>query len=39
PTDMAEATARVLTFWKQDKDQFDLPVAHVLSQLRSDKSR
>ncbi|WP_107486962.1 NAD(P)-dependent oxidoreductase [Streptomyces sp. MNU77] len=39
PTDMAEATARVLAFWKQDKDQYDLPVAHVLSQLRSDRSR
>lgn len=39
PTDMAEATARVLAYWEQDKDQFDLPVVHTLSQLRSEKSR
>ncbi|WP_112491060.1 NAD(P)-dependent oxidoreductase [Streptomyces bacillaris] len=39
PTDMAEATARVLACWEQDKDQFDLPVVHTLSQLRSEKSR
>ncbi|WP_460037159.1 NAD(P)-dependent oxidoreductase [Streptomyces cavourensis] len=35
PTDMAEATARVLAFWEQDKDQYDLPVVHALAQLRS----
>ncbi|WP_327274333.1 DUF1932 domain-containing protein [Streptomyces sp. NBC_01224] len=38
PTDMAEATARVLSFWERDKDQYDLPVVHVLSQLRSGRS-
>lgn len=35
PTDMAEATARVLAFWEQDEDRYDVPVAHTLSQLRS----
>ncbi|MEU3263613.1 DUF1932 domain-containing protein [Streptomyces bacillaris] len=35
PTDMAEATARVLAHWEQDKDQYDLPVVHALAQLRS----
>ncbi|MFJ4612057.1 NAD(P)-dependent oxidoreductase [Streptomyces griseus] len=34
PTDMAEATARVLALWKQDKERYDLPVAHALAQLR-----
>ncbi|WP_375373357.1 DUF1932 domain-containing protein [Streptomyces sp. KAI-26] len=38
PTDMAEATARVLAYWEQDKDQFDLPVAHTLSRLRTEGS-
>ncbi|WP_406159931.1 DUF1932 domain-containing protein [Streptomyces sp. NBC_01005] len=37
PTDMAEATARVLTLWEKDKGQYDLPVAHVLSQLRAER--
>ncbi|MFB8122953.1 DUF1932 domain-containing protein [Streptomyces bacillaris] len=36
PTDMAEATARVLAYWEQDKDQYDLPVAHALSRLRTE---
>ncbi|MFB8140737.1 NAD(P)-dependent oxidoreductase [Streptomyces parvus] len=35
PPDMAEATARVLAFWEQDKGRDDLPVADVLAQLRS----
>nr|MDT0523485.1 DUF1932 domain-containing protein [Streptomyces sp. DSM 41633] len=35
PTDMSEATARVLAFWEQDKDRYDLPVGHALSRLRS----
>nr|WP_237302692.1 DUF1932 domain-containing protein [Streptomyces sp. S063] len=35
PTDMAEATARVLAFWEQDKDQYGLSVVHALAQLRS----
>ncbi|MFE6701832.1 DUF1932 domain-containing protein [Streptomyces sp. NPDC057718] len=38
PPDLAEATARVLAFWEQDKDQYDVPVAHVLAQLRSGRS-
>ncbi|MHC3460370.1 DUF1932 domain-containing protein [[Kitasatospora] papulosa] len=38
PADMAEATARALSFWEQDKDQYDLPVAQVLSQLRSGRT-
>ncbi|MFD3651159.1 DUF1932 domain-containing protein [Streptomyces cyaneofuscatus] len=38
PTDMAEATARVLAFWEQDEDRYDLPVVHTLSQLRSGRS-
>ncbi|MER6717651.1 NAD(P)-dependent oxidoreductase [Streptomyces halstedii] len=38
PTDMAEATARVLAYWEQDKEQYDLPVVHALSQLRSERS-
>ncbi|MFJ5082237.1 DUF1932 domain-containing protein [Streptomyces sp. NPDC088706] len=38
PTDMAEATARVLAFWEQDKDRYDLPAVHALSQLRSEMS-
>ncbi|MCD9903681.1 DUF1932 domain-containing protein [Streptomyces sp. MT29] len=39
PTDMAEATARVLAYWEQDKDRDDVPVVHTLSQLRSGRSR
>ncbi|MFD8469720.1 DUF1932 domain-containing protein [Streptomyces cyaneofuscatus] len=39
PTDMAEATARVLALWEQDKDRDDVPVVHTLSQLRSGRSR
>ncbi|MFD7860713.1 DUF1932 domain-containing protein [Streptomyces sp. NPDC059783] len=35
PPDMAEAAVRVLAFWEGDKDRYDLPVAEVLSQLRS----
>lgn len=35
PADMAEATARVLSHWEQDKDQCDLPVSEVLSRLRN----
>ncbi|MFC8728354.1 NAD(P)-dependent oxidoreductase [Streptomyces bacillaris] len=38
PTDMAEATARVLAHWEQDKDQFDLPVGHALSRLRTERN-
>ncbi|MET8605253.1 DUF1932 domain-containing protein [Streptomyces rubiginosohelvolus] len=38
PPEMAEATAQVLAFWEQDKDRYDLPVAHVLAQLRSGRS-
>ncbi|PWS43527.1 phosphogluconate dehydrogenase [Streptomyces sp. ZEA17I] len=38
PTDMAEATARVLAYWEQDKDQFDLPVGHALSRLRTERN-
>ncbi|MFJ3081981.1 DUF1932 domain-containing protein [Streptomyces halstedii] len=38
PTDMAEATARVLAYWEQDKEQYDLPVVHALSQFRSERS-
>ncbi|MEU6629147.1 DUF1932 domain-containing protein [Streptomyces parvus] len=38
PPDMAEATARVLAFWEQDKGRDDLPVADVLAQLRSGRS-
>ncbi|MEV8048682.1 NAD(P)-dependent oxidoreductase [Streptomyces bacillaris] len=38
PPDMAEAAARVLAFWEKDKDRYDLPVAHVLAQLRSGRS-
>ncbi|MYV58784.1 DUF1932 domain-containing protein [Streptomyces sp. SID4931] len=38
PPDVAEAAARVLALWEQDKDQYDLPVAHVLAQLRSGRS-
>ncbi|MFE7622830.1 DUF1932 domain-containing protein [Streptomyces sp. NPDC057509] len=37
PTDLAEATASVLTHWEKDRGQYDLPVAHVLSQLRSER--
>lgn len=36
PPDMAEATARVLAYREQDKDQYDLPVAHALSRLRTE---
>lgn len=35
PADMAEATARVLARWEGDKDRHDVPLAEVLSQLRS----
>lgn len=38
PTDLAEATAGVLTHWEMDRGQYDLPVAHVLSQLRSERN-
>ncbi|MFJ6510242.1 DUF1932 domain-containing protein [Streptomyces sp. NPDC091406] len=38
PTDMAEATARVLAHWERDKDRYDVTVAHALSQLRSGRS-
>lgn len=38
PTDLAEATASVLTLWEKDRGQYDLPVAHVLSQLRAERS-
>ncbi|WP_435880050.1 DUF1932 domain-containing protein [Streptomyces atroolivaceus] len=38
PADMAEATARALSFWEQDMEQYDLPVAQVLSQLRSGRT-
>lgn len=37
-TGMAEATARVLALWEQDKDRYDLPVVHALSPLRSGRS-
>ncbi|MET7582065.1 MULTISPECIES: DUF1932 domain-containing protein [Streptomyces] len=38
PPDMAEATARVLAYWEQGNDQYDLPVAYFLAQLRSGRS-
>ncbi|MFG3394717.1 NAD(P)-dependent oxidoreductase [Streptomyces parvus] len=38
PPDVAEGTARVLAFWEQDKGRYELPVAHVLAQLRSGRS-
>ncbi|MEU3000849.1 DUF1932 domain-containing protein [Streptomyces sp. NPDC007020] len=38
PPDMAEATARVLAFWGQGRDRCDLPVEHVLAQLRLRRS-
>ncbi|MFF9575282.1 DUF1932 domain-containing protein [Streptomyces rubiginosohelvolus] len=38
PPEMADATAQVLAFWKQDKGRYDLPVADVLAQLRSGRS-
>ncbi|MBM7052965.1 DUF1932 domain-containing protein [Streptomyces durocortorensis] len=38
PTDMAEATARVLAYWERDKDRYDVSVAHALSQLRPGRS-
>ncbi|MEV3995501.1 DUF1932 domain-containing protein [Streptomyces halstedii] len=37
PTDLAEATASVLTHWEKDKGQYELPVARVLSRLRSER--
>ncbi|MCD9903416.1 DUF1932 domain-containing protein [Streptomyces sp. MT29] len=36
--DLPAATARVLAFWEQDEDRYDLPVVHTLSQLRSGRS-
>ncbi|MFC8288623.1 DUF1932 domain-containing protein [Streptomyces cyaneofuscatus] len=39
PTDMTEATARVLALREQEKDRYDVPVVHTLSQLRSGRSR
>ncbi|MEW2191054.1 DUF1932 domain-containing protein [Streptomyces microflavus] len=38
PTDMAEATARVLAYWEEDKNQYDVPLTHALSRLRSGRS-
>lgn len=34
PADMADATTRVLSRWEPSKEQYDLPVSDVLSQLR-----
>ncbi|MEU3073312.1 NAD(P)-dependent oxidoreductase [Streptomyces laurentii] len=34
PTDLAEATARVMGRWERDKDRYDLPLAEVFSHLQ-----
>ncbi|MFF9349482.1 DUF1932 domain-containing protein [Streptomyces sp. NPDC014734] len=35
PTDLADATAKVMSRWERDKDQHDLPVEEVLAHLRN----
>jgi 3-hydroxyisobutyrate dehydrogenase-like beta-hydroxyacid dehydrogenase len=38
PAELAEAAASVMTRWEGDKDQFEVPLATVLSHLRQDRS-